>query len=142
MKPYSTTVMAGAGGEAYGQWVRRAVARAASSHEDAGLLFGSSVEEPVELLRRTVEAGFREPITDLFLGRALRRVLQPGHQPRSGRHQRAAGCLRPRPADQSYHAGERRLDRHTGKWLERGPLDLRGRTIRGVHQLRDQPGSE
>lgn len=66
MKPYSATVMAGAGGEAYGQWVRRAVARAASSHEDAGLLFGSSVEEPVELLRRTVEAGFREPITSRY----------------------------------------------------------------------------
>lgn len=66
MKPNSATVMAGAGGEAYVQWVRRAVARAASSHEDAGLLFGSSVEEPVELLRRTVEAGFRSPITSRY----------------------------------------------------------------------------
>ncbi len=66
MKFRNATVMAGAGGEAYVQWVRRAVARAASTHDDAGLLFGSSVDEPVELLRATVEAGFRAPITSRY----------------------------------------------------------------------------
>jgi len=60
------TVLAGAGGEAYVQWVRRALARAMHSHEDAGMLFGSSVEEPVELLRQTVEAGFSDPITSRY----------------------------------------------------------------------------
>jgi aspartate/methionine/tyrosine aminotransferase len=58
--------MAGAGGEAYVQWVRRAVARAMNSHEDAGNLFGSSVEEPVELLRRTVLDGFSDPLTSRY----------------------------------------------------------------------------
>jgi aspartate/methionine/tyrosine aminotransferase len=58
--------MAGAGGEAYVQWVRRAVARAMQGHDDAGMLFGSSVEEPVELLRQTVESGFSKPITDRY----------------------------------------------------------------------------
>lgn len=66
MKPNNATVQAGAGGEAYVQWVRRAVARAMHSHDDAGMLFGSSVEEPVELLRRTVAAGFSEPITSRY----------------------------------------------------------------------------
>jgi len=66
MKPSGATVLAGAGGEAYVQWVRRAVARAMGSHEDAGNLFGSSVEEPVELLRRTVLDGFSEPITSRY----------------------------------------------------------------------------
>ena len=58
--------MAGAGGEAYVQWVRRAVARAMHSHDDAGMLFGSSVEEPVELLRQTVVSGFSSPITSRY----------------------------------------------------------------------------
>ena len=66
MKPTDATVMAGAGGEAYVQWVRRAVARAMHSHEDAGMLFGSSVEEPVELLRQTVVDGFSAPITSRY----------------------------------------------------------------------------
>jgi aspartate/methionine/tyrosine aminotransferase len=67
MKPGNATVMAGAGGEAYVQWVRRAVARAMQGHEDdAGMLFGSSVEEPVELLRQTVESGFGRPITSRY----------------------------------------------------------------------------
>lgn len=66
MKAANATVMAGAGGEAYVEWVRRAVARAMQGHDDAGMLFGSSVEEPVELLRRTVESGFSEPITDRY----------------------------------------------------------------------------
>jgi len=58
--------MAGAGGEAYVQWVRRALARAMHSHADAGMLFASSVEEPVDLLRQTVAAGFGEPITSRY----------------------------------------------------------------------------
>lgn len=66
MKPTGATVLAGAGGEAYVQWVRRAVARAMHSHKDAGMLFGSSVEEPVELLRETVMAGFSTPITSRY----------------------------------------------------------------------------
>jgi len=66
MKPANATVLAGAGGEAYVQWVRRAVARAMQGHDDAGMLFGSSVEEPVELLRQTVESGFSKPITDRY----------------------------------------------------------------------------
>jgi histidinol-phosphate/aromatic aminotransferase/cobyric acid decarboxylase-like protein len=66
MQAKHATVMAGAGGEAYVQWVRRAVARAMHSHEDAGMLFGSSVEEPVELLRQTVESGFKDPITSRY----------------------------------------------------------------------------
>ncbi len=66
MKPANATVLAGAGGEAYVSWVRRAVARAMQGHDDAGMLFGSSVEEPVELLRQTVEAGFSKPITDRY----------------------------------------------------------------------------
>lgn len=66
MKPADATVMAGAGGEAYVQWIRRAVRRAMQGHDDAGMLFGSSVEEPVELLRQTVASGFSEPITDRY----------------------------------------------------------------------------
>ena len=66
MKPGNATVLAGAGGEAYVQWVRRAVAHAMHSHDDAGMLFGSSVSEPVELLRQTVVAGFSEPITSRY----------------------------------------------------------------------------
>lgn len=66
MKPTSAGILPGAGGEAYVQWVRRAVARAARSHGDVGVLFGSSVDEPVELLRQTVEAGFRAPITSRY----------------------------------------------------------------------------
>ena len=66
MKPTDATVLAGAGGEAYVQWVRRAVARAMDSHKDAGMLFGSSVAEPVELLRQTVVSGFSDPITSRY----------------------------------------------------------------------------
>lgn len=60
------TVMVGAGGEAYAQWVKRAMARALSSHPDVHVLFGSSVDEPVEQLRQTVEDGFRAPITSRY----------------------------------------------------------------------------
>jgi len=66
LKPGSATILAGAGGEAYVHWVRRAVARAMHGHEEAGLLFTSSVEEPVELLRKTVVEGFGEPITSRY----------------------------------------------------------------------------
>lgn len=66
MKPGNATVLTGAGGEAYVQWVRRALARAMHGHEDTGMLFGSSVEEPVELLRQTVVSGFSEPITTRY----------------------------------------------------------------------------
>jgi aspartate/methionine/tyrosine aminotransferase len=66
VKSGNATVLAGAGGEAYVQWVRRALARAAQGHEDTGMLFGSSVEEPVELLRQTVLSGFSEPITSRY----------------------------------------------------------------------------
>jgi len=66
LKAGNATILAGAGGEAYAQWVRRAVARAMHGHEEAGLLFTSSVEEPVELLRQTVVAGFSEPITSRY----------------------------------------------------------------------------
>jgi aspartate/methionine/tyrosine aminotransferase len=66
MKPTNTTVMTGAGGEEYVQWVRRALARAMQSHNDAGMLFGSSVQEPVELLRQTVKSGFSVPITSRY----------------------------------------------------------------------------
>ena len=66
MKPAGATVLAGAGGEAYVQWVRRAVARAMQSHDDTGMLFGSSVAEPVELLRQTVVSGFGEPVTSRY----------------------------------------------------------------------------
>jgi aspartate/methionine/tyrosine aminotransferase len=62
----SATVLAGAGGEAYVQWVRRALARATHSHPDADMLFGSSVEEPVELLRETVQSGFNDSITSRY----------------------------------------------------------------------------
>ncbi len=67
MKASDATVLVGAGGEAYVQWVRRAVARAMQGHQDdTGMLFGSSVEEPVELLRQTVESGFSAPITSRY----------------------------------------------------------------------------
>jgi len=66
MEPRNATVLVGAGGEAYVQWVRRAIARALSGHDSTGMLFGSSVEEPVELLRQTIEAGFRAPITSRY----------------------------------------------------------------------------
>lgn len=66
MKAVNATVLAGAGGEAYVQWVRRAVARAMQGHEDTSMLFGSSVEEPVELLRQTIVSGFSKPITDRY----------------------------------------------------------------------------
>lgn len=66
MKPNHATVLAGAGGEAYVQWVRRALAKAMHSHEDAGMLFSSSVEEPVELLRQTIQSGFSTPITTRY----------------------------------------------------------------------------
>ncbi len=54
------------GGEAYAQWVRRAIAQARSAGGDVVALFDSSVEEPVELLRQVVERGFGAPITPRY----------------------------------------------------------------------------
>lgn len=66
MDPGTATVMVGAGGEAYAQWVKRALARALTSHDDVQVLFSSSVDEPVEALRRTVADGFSSPITSRY----------------------------------------------------------------------------
>ena len=54
------------GGEAYAQWVRRAIRHARSDGGDILPLFDSSVEEPVELLRDLVEDAFRAPITSKY----------------------------------------------------------------------------
>jgi aspartate/methionine/tyrosine aminotransferase len=54
------------GGEAYAQWVRRAIRGAVAERGSATALFDSSVEEPTELLRRTIEAGFGTPITSRY----------------------------------------------------------------------------
>jgi aspartate/methionine/tyrosine aminotransferase len=54
------------GGEAYAQWVRRAITRAGSNGGNLIPLFGSSVSEPVDLIRRVVEEGFSEPITSRY----------------------------------------------------------------------------
>jgi aspartate/methionine/tyrosine aminotransferase len=54
------------GGEAYAQWVRRAISLARSSGGDVVPLFDSSVEEPTELLREVVENGFQAPITGKY----------------------------------------------------------------------------
>jgi aspartate/methionine/tyrosine aminotransferase len=60
---YITTSM---GGEAYAQWVRRAISRVRSAGDTIIPLFDSSVEEPVDLLRDVVEHAFRDPITDKY----------------------------------------------------------------------------
>ncbi len=54
------------GGEAYAQWVRRAIRQARSDGADIIPLYDSSVEEPVELLRDLVEDAFRAPITSKY----------------------------------------------------------------------------
>jgi len=54
------------GGEAYAQWVRRAILHARAEGADILPLFDSSVEEPVELLRDIVEEAFRAPITSKY----------------------------------------------------------------------------
>lgn len=51
------------GGEAYAQWVRRAITQARTEFSRIIPLFDSSVEEPVELLRDIVEKAFQPPIT-------------------------------------------------------------------------------
>jgi aspartate/methionine/tyrosine aminotransferase len=61
--PFVTISM---GGEAYAQWVRRAINHARSARTEIIPLFDSSVEEPVELLREIVEEGFSAPITDKY----------------------------------------------------------------------------
>ena len=60
---YVTTSM---GGEAYAQWVRRAIRQARSDGADVIPLYDSSAEEPVELLRDLVEDAFRAPITSKY----------------------------------------------------------------------------
>lgn len=54
------------GGEAYANWIRRAIRHARSDGRDIIPLFDSSVEEPIELLRDLVEEAFRAPITTKY----------------------------------------------------------------------------
>lgn len=54
------------GGEAYAQWVRRAISRVRSAGEPIIPLFDSSLEEPVELLREIVEEAFQDPVTPKY----------------------------------------------------------------------------
>jgi aspartate/methionine/tyrosine aminotransferase len=54
------------GGEAYAQWVRRAIRQARADGGDILPLFDSSVEEPVEQLRHLVEDAFSAPITSKY----------------------------------------------------------------------------
>lgn len=54
------------GGEAYAQWVRRAINRVRSAGGQIIPLFDSSVEEPVDLLRQIVEDAFRAPVTPKY----------------------------------------------------------------------------
>jgi aspartate/methionine/tyrosine aminotransferase len=62
----SIAVTTGMGGEAYAQWVRRAIRNTMAAQRPAIPLFDSSVEEPTELLRRTIMAGFVRPITSRY----------------------------------------------------------------------------
>ncbi len=62
----SLAVTTGMGGEAYAQWVRRAIRNTMAAQHPATALFDSSVEEPTELLRRTIMAGFVRPITSRY----------------------------------------------------------------------------
>lgn len=62
----SLAVTTGMGGEAYAQWVRRAIRNTMAAQRPATALFDSSVEEPTELLRRTIMAGFVRPITSRY----------------------------------------------------------------------------
>ncbi|SRR5690606_28778172 len=66
MDSKSAFVTTSMGGEAYAQWVRRAIGHARSGSDEIVPLFDSSVEEPVELLREVVEQGFRSPITPKY----------------------------------------------------------------------------
>lgn len=66
MDATSAFVTTSMGGEAYAQWVRRAISHARASGGDIVPLFDSSVEEPVELLREIVERGFGAPITPKY----------------------------------------------------------------------------
>ena len=62
----SAFVTTSMGGEAYAQWVRRAIGHARAAGGEIVPLFDSSVEEPVALLREIVEQGFSAPITDKY----------------------------------------------------------------------------
>jgi aspartate/methionine/tyrosine aminotransferase len=66
MDAKSAFVTTSMGGEAYAQWVRRAIGHARGDGDGIVPLFDSSVEEPVELLREVVERGFRAPITPKY----------------------------------------------------------------------------
>src|SRR5690606_39131255 len=66
VKPEPIAVTTGMGGEAYAQWVRRAIRKAVAARGTATPLFDSAVEEPTELLRRTIMAGFTRPITSRY----------------------------------------------------------------------------
>jgi aspartate/methionine/tyrosine aminotransferase len=66
MRTEPLAVTTGMGGEAFAQWVRRAIRTAVAARGTATPLFDSSVEEPTELLRRTVMAGFARPITSRY----------------------------------------------------------------------------
>lgn len=66
MRPDPIAVTTGMGGEAYAQWVRRAIRTAVAARGSATPLFDSAVEEPTELLRRTIMAGFARPITSRY----------------------------------------------------------------------------
>lgn len=66
MRGEPIAVTTGMGGEAYAQWVRRALRTAVAARGTATPLFDSSVEEPTELLRRTIMAGFARPITSRY----------------------------------------------------------------------------
>ncbi|MFI8683382.1 pyridoxal phosphate-dependent aminotransferase [Brevundimonas diminuta] len=54
------------GGEAYSQWIRHALTRCARQGRKVDVLFGSSIDEPTDLLRALIEEGFRTPITDRY----------------------------------------------------------------------------
>ena len=66
MDAKSAFVTTSMGGEAYAQWVRRAIRHARPRGGEIIPLFDSSVEEPVELLRQVVERGFAAPITPKY----------------------------------------------------------------------------
>lgn len=66
MRPDPIAVTTGMGGEAYAEWVRRAIRTAVAARGSATPLFDSAVEEPTELLRRTIIAGFARPITSRY----------------------------------------------------------------------------
>ena len=63
------------------------------------------------------------------------------HQPGAGRHQRRVRRVRPRPPDGHDPAGEPRAGRRPGRWVQRRPGDLGGRTVRRLRLGCHQPGA-